>query len=674
MAEHPINIGILAHVDAGKTSLTERLLFDHGAITKLGNIDSGDTTTDSLELERQRGITIRAAVASFKVNETQINIIDTPGHPDFIAEVERSLSVIDGAVLVVSATDGVQAQTRVLMKTLLRLKIPTAIFINKIDQTTARGVELLDEIRKTLKVTLIPRNEIEALGSSNAKVAPISWDEESQRQQAAVILAENDLGLLESLTAGETPSCERLNVIHKAQVCQCLVVPVFFGSAVTGAGVSQLVQDLAVLRRELTIDPSDSHVRGRIFAIERGRRGEKVSYARLYSGVIRERDRLQFSRYEKMDASFSYETLVTSLEVVCPTSNGKADHRCDLTAGNIGRIIGNNPFKVGDYLGVMPAEREAMNFASPALEAIIRPLKASKVVELGAAIARLVEEDPLIRTRQVEGGAIAVQLYGEVQKEIISERLKREFGIEASFDQVRPVYFERPRGTGRALHEMDHRNASANRFFATIGLMVEPAGIGSGVVYDIGDQKGHLPMAFHRALEETVFDTLRQGLYGWEVKDCHVVLTRAGYASSVSTAADFRDLTPLILMEALKKSGTVVYEPSQSFELEVPMGLFGAVLNQLRSVGANVNKISDSDQVVIMEGCIPARNVQAFLGGLPSLAHGEGVWRAYPGEDQPVTGQIPTRERMDGNPLNRDEYMLHLSGRAVARRRPNLSP
>jgi len=164
---HTLNIGILAHVDAGKTSLTERLLYDTGAIARLGSVDGGDTQTDSGAIERRRGITVRTAVAAFSVGATRVNLIDTPGHPDFIAEVERALGVLDGVVLVLSAVEGVQAQTRVLMRTIADMRLPALLFVNKIDRPGARHAELLAEVRRTIAPKAIRMTRTSDLGGSS---------------------------------------------------------------------------------------------------------------------------------------------------------------------------------------------------------------------------------------------------------------------------------------------------------------------------------------------------------------------------------------------------------------------------------------------------------------------------------------------------------------------------
>src|ERR1700677_2883092 len=191
-----LNLGILAHVDAGKTSLTERLLFNAGVIAAIGSVDAGSTQTDSLALERQRGITIKTAVASFVVGETTINLIDTPGHPDFIAEVERVLTVLDGAVLVVSAVEGVQAQSRVLMRTLERLRIPTLIFVNKIDRRGARYEETLATIAERLTPSIVATGSVRDLGEAAADFIPFGATDEAFRTRLGEVLAERDEAIL----------------------------------------------------------------------------------------------------------------------------------------------------------------------------------------------------------------------------------------------------------------------------------------------------------------------------------------------------------------------------------------------------------------------------------------------------------------------------------------------
>src|SRR5690242_3049319 len=261
-----LNLGILAHVDAGKTSLTERLLHTAGVIAELGSVDDGNTQTDSLALERQRGITIKSAVVSFALGDVTVNLIDTPGHPDFIAEVERVLSVLDGAVLVVSAVDGVQAQTRVLMRTLQRLRIPTLLFVNKIDLRGARDEAVLRDLADKLTPAVIAMGGVRDLGTRGADAVPYGPADAAFTAGLTELLADHDEEYLAAYVADPAAASRygRLRRELAAQVRRAAVHPVYFGSAITGAGVAALGDGIAELL-PATDGDADGPVSGTVF-------------------------------------------------------------------------------------------------------------------------------------------------------------------------------------------------------------------------------------------------------------------------------------------------------------------------------------------------------------------------------------------------------------------------
>ena len=251
-----LNLGILAHVDAGKTSLTERLLHTVGVIDEIGSVDEGSTQTDTLELERQRGITIKSAVVSFAIDDVTVNLIDTPGHPDFIAEVERVLSVLDGAVLVISAVEGVQSQTRVLMRALQRLRVPTLVFVNKIDRRGANDERVLQGIAEKLAPAVVPMGSARELGTRAAGFAPWGAADTAFTARLASLLSEHDDELLAAFVDDEASvPYRRLREELAAQTGRALVHPVFFGSAITGAGVDSLMTGIAELLPAAGRDP-----------------------------------------------------------------------------------------------------------------------------------------------------------------------------------------------------------------------------------------------------------------------------------------------------------------------------------------------------------------------------------------------------------------------------------
>ena len=259
MLRRTLNLGILAHVDAGKTTLTERLLYAAGVIDAVGDVDAGTTQTDTLALERQRGITIRSAVVSFEIAGVTVNLIDTPGHPDFIAEVERVLGLLDGAVLVISAVEGVQPQTRVLMRALRRLRVPTLLFVNKIDRRGADARRVLDAIAARLAAAIIPMGTVDGLGTRAGRFTPYGFDDPAFQTALTEALAERDDSLLAAYVENElavTEGCLRSELA--AQTRRSLVHPVFFGSAITAMiNCGYSVADGPPSKRGPTSTPAD---------------------------------------------------------------------------------------------------------------------------------------------------------------------------------------------------------------------------------------------------------------------------------------------------------------------------------------------------------------------------------------------------------------------------------
>ncbi|MFC9268800.1 GTP-binding protein [Streptomyces zhihengii] len=656
---HTLNLGILAHVDAGKTSLTERLLHRTHAIDALGSVDAGSTRTDTLALERRRGITIKASVASFDAGDTTVNLIDTPGHPDFIAEVERALGVLDGVVLVVSAVEGVQAQTRVLMRALQRLRLPTLIFVNKIDRSGARRDGLLASIGEKLTPAHIAMSRTEALGTRAASSTPRTSD--SFRTELTALLADFDEALLASWVDGALPSGERLGRALAAATRAGRAHPVYFGSAITGAGVDALIDGITGLLPPAAGDPGGP-LSGTVFAVERGPDGDKSAWVRLFSGTARLRERVPVG-------GDGLPARVTGIRVI---EHGVPVERDAVSAGQIAVIRGLGRARVGDTLGAPgPEAVHGGHFAPPSLETVVEPVRPEERGALHQALARLAEQDPLIGLRQDEvRHETSLSLYGEVQKEVVEATLAEEYGIGVRFRGTTTVHTERPTGSGAAA-EFIHTDP--NPYLATVGLRVDPAAAGSGSAFRLEVELGSLPAAFVTAIEETVARTLEQGLYGWQVHDCVVTLTHSGYAarqshahavfdkSMSSTAGDFRNLTPLVLMSALRRAGTRVHEPVHRFRLEVPAAQYGQVLPVLARHGAVPRDTLPGASSYVVEGDLPAASVHALERRVPSLTSGEGVLETVFDHYRPVAGAPPVRPRTDADPLDREGYLKRVA-------------
>jgi len=669
-----LNLGILAHVDAGKTTLTERLLYRAGVIDVPGSVDAGTTQTDSLELERQRGITIKSAVVSFTVDGTVVNLIDTPGHPDFVAEVERALSVLDGVVLVISAVEGVQPQTLILWRALQRLRIPTLFFVNKIDRRGAACERLLGDIAARLTPAIIPMGSVRGLGTTAATVIPADGAGPAFGPRLAEVLADHDDAVLAAYLDDKAaiPGDWLLGKLA-AQVRDTLVHPVYFGSAITGAGVDALVRGLASLL-PVADGQADQPVSGRVFKIERGSAGERTAYARLFSGTVTVRDRVRFGQGHGHG-----EGKVTAISVF---ADGTAERRDTVRAGQIARLSGLAEIQIGDAIGTEPDGAGQHYFAPPTLETAIVARDPRDKTRLHAALTQLAEQDPLINVRQDDiRQEIYVSLYGEVQKQVIEATLAAEYGLEAGFRKTTPICVERPVRTGMA-EEILH--APGNPFLATLGIRIDPAPPGSGTRFAL--QVGHqaVPLYIYKnmenfaaAMERHITETLRQGLYGWQVTDCTVSLIRSQYSvpdgppstrGPLSGPQDFRKLTPLVVMDALKRAGTVVCEPIHRFHLEAPADTLSVLLPVLAKLRAVPGVSATSSSWCTLEGDIPVGHVHGLRQQIPPLTRGEGIMESSFDRYEPVRGQVPTRPRTDDNPLNRDEYLHRVTRRGVRER------
>jgi len=645
-----LNLGILAHVDAGKTSLTERLLYDGGVIAQLGSVDKGNTQTDTLDLERRRGITIRSAVAAFELNGVSVNLIDTPGHPDFIAEVERVLGVLDGAILVVSAVEGVQPQSRILMRVLHRLRMPTVIFINKIDRLGADLARTLEDVSGHLSGDVIAMGVAQDLGTRAAAFREYEVDDKAHLTAGFEILTRHDDELLERWLANDAVlsySVFRSELIRQTQ--GGLVHPVYAGSALTGAGIDALSANLTTLLPTVKSGP-DGAMSGTVFKIERTAGAQKLAYVRIFRGSIHNREVVHFGGGEDL------EERVTGIEVF---DRGSREKRDAVSTGQIAVLRGLNNVRVGDRLGSGDIGDTKHLFAPPSLESVVRPRYGVDRIRLFRALEQLADQDPLIGLRQ-DGGDISVTLYGEVQKEVIRDTLEMDFGVETQFSETTTIYVERPVEEGSAVALM---TSDENPYMATVGLRVEPGPLGSGVQFQLDVEPRSVPLHLFKTesrfvgqMTQSVHDTLARGHYGWEVTDCIVTLDHCDYyvgdgptkptlPMARSSRNDFRKLIPVVLVQALEKSGTQVCEPMLRLRIEAPSRMVGTLLSSLSQLAGAVGETSVQGSYSVIEVRMAADRSLKLQRELAGLTSGEGSVETEFDGYRPVHGRSPLRPR-----------------------------
>lgn len=633
-----INIGILAHVDAGKTTLTESLLYTSGAILELGSVDKGTTRTDTMFLERQRGITIQAAVTSFNWNDYKINIVDTPGHTDFITEVYRSLSVLDGAILVISAKDGVQAQTRILFHALQKMNIPTIIFINKIDQYGINLNNIYQNIKEKLSNDIIVMQNVTLTPEISIKniIDLDEWDP---------VISKNDK-LLKKYIAGEKLTIQELTQEEYRCVKKGSLFPIYHGSAKNNIGTQQLIEAISNLFCP-EMNKNYSELCGRVFKIEYTDHKQRLVYLRLYSGTLHLRDTIILPEKKKVKLT----------EIYIP-SNGEMIQTKTVCSGDI-FIIPNNTLRLNDIIGnekLLPCN--VWNDKTvPILRTRIEPIKIEEREKLLDALTEIADTDPLLRYYvDTITHEIIISFLGTVQLEVICSLLIEKYHINIRIEDPTVIYLEKP------LQKADytiHIEVPPNPFWASIGLSITPLPIGSGIQYESKVSLGYLNQSFQNAVREGINYGLEQGLYGWEVTDCKICFEYGVYYSPVSTPSDFRFLAPIVLEQTLKKAGTQLLEPYCSFILFTPQGYFSRAYNDAQKHCVIIETSQSKNDEIIFTGHIPVRCINEYRNTLTLYTNGQAVFLTELKGYQIATCEPVIQSRRPNNRIDKVRHMFN---------------
>lgn len=641
------NIGILAHVDAGKTTVTEQILYKSGVIRALGSVDKGTAHTDSLEIEQQRGISVKAAAANFSWKDVEVNIIDTPGHIDFSAEVERALSILDGAVVVISAVEGVQPQTEVYFKALKAMDIPVIIFINKVDRIGANVKSVLEDIHKSLSKDAEAVQILIGEGENEPKIINLLDKKREEQVLNGLIeaVAEKDEELLEKYLEGENISIESLWDKLKSMTKSCDFYPVLYGAAIKGVGIEGLLEALI----EFLPPPKENkqgNLSGIVFKIEHNKAFGKLAYVRLYSGELKSRDSIY-------NATKNIEEKITQVKMFSGTKEvetGRAE------AGDIAKVSGLSRASIGDILGNAELVPKVPNIAVPLLTLQIKARQKHDYMKLVEALEELQEEDPLLHVQRIkEKEEIHIQIMGMIQLEILESILRSRFNLEVNFGKPSVIYKETPSksGYGFAAYTMPKPCWAIVRFY------IEPMPRGTGLIYESRVRTEDIKVRYQREIERQLPFTLEQGLYGWNVIDLKVTLVEGEDHVMHSNPGDFYIATAMGIMDGLQSLGTTLLEPLLKFRITVPEEVGGKVLGDLIAMRATFDSPVIINGSFTVEGEMPAATSLDYPVRLGIISSGKGIISSRFSGYQPIPLEMGAiRERVGVNPLDRAKFIL----------------
>lgn len=647
------NIGIVAHVDAGKTTVSENMLYISGKIRSLGSVDRGTASTDWLDIERERGISVRASSTSFTWRNININLIDTPGHTDFSSEVERSLRILDGAILIISAVDGVQSQTEVVWNALRKLKIPTIVFVNKIDRAGSNVSKILCDISRLLSSDLIPVQVFTGEGTTEPAITNVFSGQPG-------ILADNTGNITERISDVLAKYDDdifnmyikdgyvRPGVLHNAlarYTHSSKVFPVLFGAAIKGIGINELMDAVIDFLPPPEYRP-DMPVSGIIFKIEHDKKMGRIAHVRLYNGVIKNRDTVyNFTQGTNEKVTQIRKAYASKYEDTGILSSGDIASVCGLSRVRVGDIIGTDEFVTPEY-----------RFAQPFLTVQAFPENIIEYPQLVSALQELSDEDPLLDLQWLKNEReLHVKIMGIIQLEVLTSILKSRFYLNVTFGKPSVIYKETPvkKGEGFVAYTMP------KPCWAVLKFMIEPGEKGSGLSYSSIVRDEAILIRYQNQVEKTIPEALKQGPYGWEVIDLKITLIEGEHHVMHTHPLDFVVATPMAIMDGLVNTGTTLLEPLLHFRINVPEDAGNKVVSDIVHMRGEFDSPLTSNGTFTVEANIPVAASLDYSVRLGSISGGRGTmttrflgYRECPLE----LGTIATRRGI--NPLDHSKYIL----------------
>lgn len=640
------NLGILAHVDAGKTTLTEDLLFLSGSLRALGSVDKGTSLSDGLEVERKRGISVRASTLSFAWQGVQINLIDTPGHVDFSSEVERALRVLDGAVLVLSAVEGLQAQTEPLWKALAARKVPVLLFINKIDRMGAEAAGVLAQLRRTLSPDLVLLNQPANEGFPEAGIAPLGPDLQGELREK---VAATDEELLEFFLEEKPLPPESVRRALALATARRQLFPVLCGAAKTQVGVRELLDAVVTFLPDAPTD-DQAPVSGVVYRLDHDPKLGRIAGVRLYTGSLKNRDPVQNTTAGRSEK-------ITQIKRV-------ALHRYEdtglLRAGEIGFLCGMPQVQIGDILGDPGPVPGNYTLSEPLLSVQVLPRDEADHTRLAEALQQLASEDPHLSFRWVpEERELHVKIMGVIQTEILTEILADRFGLDARFSAPTVVYKETP---AKAAWGAD-AYTMPKPCWAIVKFLLEPGPRGSGIRYTSTVATNDIKQKYQHEIAAALPDALKQGIRGWEVTDLAITLVEGSDHVLHSRPGDFIIATNMALMNGLAAADTLLLEPILAFQITAPKEFLGKICADIVHLRGTFAPAELSPTQFHLNGSFPLATSMDYAVRLGSLTGGKAqLSQRFDRYELCPPGTGVSRPYKGISPLDRPKYILKMRG------------
>tara|TARA_R110001632_G_scaffold78767_11_gene176545 strand:+ start:3797 stop:5788 length:1992 start_codon:yes stop_codon:yes gene_type:complete len=651
-AKKVLTIGILAHVDAGKTSLTECLLHHSGATKTLGSVDKGSAITDDLGMEKSRGISIKASSVNFSWENRLIQLVDTPGHIDFSAEVDRSLSILDGVILVISAKEGVQAHTLNLWESLIERKLPVLIFFNKIDRAGVDVEGVFLDFEKDVGAKLFALNYPD-LSNPDAP-ALVSFTDCGNHLGTTILdrsmenLAESDETFLAQYLEGDISDLGQILDKGKDHIKKGALYGALFGSAKLGLGIAELLHSISTI-----LPPPKKYFStpaAKVFKVTFHEKKGRLAYIKSYGSVLKSKDVIPSQQLNK----------ALKINQIFKPQLGDLVQVSELHPGEIGVITTSDTILSGDILGTENLQDPYSKISEAVLSVQVIAKDEKEYQNLGEALEILHMEDPSLDFVWFkEEKEFHLKILGPIQTEVLKENLVQRWSIEATFQQPKVIYKETPSTSAEGYV----RYWMPKPCWAIMTFLIEPAPLGSGVSFTSKVRTSDISTKYINEVKRAIPWSLRQGIHGYEVTDLSITLIEGSEHTVHSNPGDFLLATPMGILRGLENTGTDLLEPMYAFEIKANQDFLGPISGDLNQMNAKIDSPVFEGDFFILKGSVPVAVAMNYPLKFNATTSGKGRLKlTLDGYKKTTTTDEKTRGYKGVSPLDESQWILHMRG------------